>query len=314
VRRGFTTIATGDEAYFKLARNLLYSYRLSSSAPYPFSIITDRRNAYTKDFDDVVVLENASSSYLDKLSLLIKCPYDETIFIDADCLAYKDLNQYWAIFDKADDFSCFGASFDVDSDRGWFRKDDIGDFKHAIKFIPNLHGGVYFIRNSDKCKRMYERSLEIARNYQSYKFAMFDEPADEPILALCMALHECHPIEPTSHMLIFRPSVTKLKVDILEGRVSCMKGKSQVRGVMLVHWQSAFTNKPLYKFEADKVNVLYRRRCVQNHGASRKRLTVLQRLLYKGEVKLLYYEAIDYINVTIARCRRVIYRTLAHRG
>ncbi len=306
MRRGFITLATGNEAYFKLARNLLHSYKVFSPAPYPFAIITDRRNAYTDEFDDVIVLENASSSWVDKLSLLVRCPYDETIFIDADCLAYTDLNQYWGIFDKADDFSCFGALLDLDSDKGWFKKDDIGEFRHAIKFIPNMHGGIYFIRNGDRCKRMHQRSQEIARDYQSYKFAIFNEPCDEPILALCMALYDCLPVEMFPSAFVFRPLVEKLKVDILEGHVSCIKRGAPVDGAMLVHWQTDFTGKPLYRFEADKVELLYEKARMHSGNGPCRKLSVLERLLYKAKVKLLYYAIIDRLNVITAQCRKVI--------
>ena len=46
-RKGFVTIATGQERYYKLARNLLHSYRLFAKDPFPFAIISDRENEYT---------------------------------------------------------------------------------------------------------------------------------------------------------------------------------------------------------------------------------------------------------------------------
>jgi hypothetical protein len=42
------------------------------------------------------------------LKLYHYTPFDETIFIDADSLAYQDQNTYWDYFDAADDFSCLG--------------------------------------------------------------------------------------------------------------------------------------------------------------------------------------------------------------
>lgn len=67
--KGFVTIATGQERYFNLARNLLYSYRQFASVQYPFVIICDKENKYTQEFDDVIVLKKAHCNYLDKLSL-----------------------------------------------------------------------------------------------------------------------------------------------------------------------------------------------------------------------------------------------------
>lgn len=96
--RGFLTLATGAENYYKLACNLLKSYKISSLNGSPFCILADRENKYTKLFDDVVVLENAKGSYTDKLQMILYTPYDETIFIDSDVIAYDDLNKYWSCF------------------------------------------------------------------------------------------------------------------------------------------------------------------------------------------------------------------------
>ena len=99
--KGFVTIATGDKRYFEIARNLLYSYRQFCSINYPFTIICDQENEYTKEFDEVILLDKAYCSYLDKLKLYDYLPYDDTIFIDADSLAYGDLDKWWDIFSFA---------------------------------------------------------------------------------------------------------------------------------------------------------------------------------------------------------------------
>ena len=108
--KGFITIATGKDMYFQFAKNLLLSYKLYSKHPLPFAIMCDRENEYTALFDDVVVFEKTEHPYFDKFELLKLAPYDETIFIDSDCLAYADLNQFWDFFAGADAFSASGSS------------------------------------------------------------------------------------------------------------------------------------------------------------------------------------------------------------
>ena len=117
--RGFVTVATGQERYFNLAYNLMYSYHQFASVKYPFAIICDKENKYTAEFDDVILMENPHCNYLDKLSLYEYLPYDETIFIDADSLAYGNLDEWWNIFKDADDFSVFGYAWtNLNSGRG----------------------------------------------------------------------------------------------------------------------------------------------------------------------------------------------------
>lgn len=68
--RGYVTLAVGDEKYYKLAVNLLKSYRLHTDETLPFAIVCDRENKYTKMFDKTVIIKNPSRTYVDKLEIL----------------------------------------------------------------------------------------------------------------------------------------------------------------------------------------------------------------------------------------------------
>ena len=126
--RGFITIATGGDWYYQLAENLLLSYRLLCEKPMPFAILCDRENEHTKCFDQTIVFTPTGKPFFDKFELLRLAPFDETIFIDADCLAYRDLNEFWDFFAGADDVSGAGYNVPADSDRGLYRLADIGDY------------------------------------------------------------------------------------------------------------------------------------------------------------------------------------------
>lgn len=117
---GFITIATGDERYYRMAANLLHSYRHFSRKALPFAILADRENAYTAEFDDVRLFPRVHRNYLDKLGMFDLLPYDVNIFIDADCLAYGDLSGLFEVFRNADDFCCFGRVLPLDDKTGWF--------------------------------------------------------------------------------------------------------------------------------------------------------------------------------------------------
>ena len=64
--RGIVTIATGEERYYVMARNLLRSIRLVSPNE-KVAVITDENNPYIEEFDDEVILESPYRSYLDKI-------------------------------------------------------------------------------------------------------------------------------------------------------------------------------------------------------------------------------------------------------
>lgn len=114
-KRGFVTVATGSEKYYILAANLYVSYKVCGSGRYPFALICDRENMFSDKFEDVIQVQDSSSSTVDKL-LMRYSPYDENIFIDADSLVLSDIDDLWTIFEFEDDVSAFGKSLPLDSD------------------------------------------------------------------------------------------------------------------------------------------------------------------------------------------------------
>ena len=126
--RGFITIATGRDKYYEMAKNLVLSYRLFCDNPLPFAIMCDKENEYTKAFDQVVLFQPGPRVYFNKFELLKRSPFDETIFIDADCLAYADLNDFWDYFASSDDFSGCGTNYPIDSEKGLFQDGKVGEY------------------------------------------------------------------------------------------------------------------------------------------------------------------------------------------
>lgn len=256
--RGFVTLAVGDEKYYKLAANLLKSYKRSTKKPVPFAIIADRTNKYTKLFDKTVLLREANRSYMDKLTMLKNPPFDENIFIDADCLVYKDINKYWDYFPEKG-VTCFGKALPLTSHEGWFDITDIGEYKEKIDFIPQMHGGIIFFKKDELTNTIYRTALSIAKDYKRYRFKYFDNPADEPIIALSMAVNGSKPIElpeeERAKAFLFYPTADSVTMDITSGKLSYTNKKGDViDNVLLLHWQNVNTETPKYKIEILKLD------------------------------------------------------------
>ena len=242
--RGFVTIATGAEKYYRLAENLLQSYRYHASDDTPFAIICDRETKETKNFDKVILMESANCSYMDKLLLHRYTPYEETIFIDADSLFLSDPKGLWGDFTDADDVSCYGCTYPLDSDKGWFCYGGCGVYKDRVDYVVSLHGGGYYIRKTELSKSIFEKAIELSENYHDYSFNGFGEPADEPVLALSMAIHKCKPCDKSTRIL-FVPSY--------RGKLSVRPdGKLLVSGVEkdieIIHFATANTELFLYQY------------------------------------------------------------------
>lgn len=251
--RGFITIATGHEKYHKMAYVLLKSYRNTTANPERFAVITDKKSRYTAAFDDIVLVKDATKTYMDKIDLLINLPYDETIFIDADCIAYNDLNYYWKAFENSTDMSAFGRIMDLNSEEGWYNKDKLGKLKSKVDYCQDFHGGIYYFRKSKVLNKIYQYCMEISKNYSEYQFKGFQKPADEPIFALAMAATNCKATKSEYKYFAWLRRVKKLKVDFFEKKLSYTVENKRIDDGMLLHFGTSHTILPLYLIESKKV-------------------------------------------------------------
>lgn len=255
--RGFVTIATGDAWYYRIAVNLLHSYRLFSDNPMPFSLICDRTNKEAEEFDQVILMEDSLCSYLDKLCLPEYIPYDETIFIDADSLAFRDLNDFWHAFEGKSVFSAFGKDYAEDYPYAWFKKEDAGEFMDRVRSVPDFIGGVYFLRKTPHLEEFSATCQYILRHYRNFHFRQFSEPADEPVFALAMAVHGETTAGNRSLPVCFYPHVTRFEADfsrrILQYDSRYFPEMGLITDGYMIHWGSGNTRKPGYLLEEYKL-------------------------------------------------------------
>lgn len=242
--RGFVTIATGSEKYYNMAVHLLRSYRKHAIDDTPFAIICDRENSALQEFDQVVHMDEASCSYMDKLMLYRYAPYDESIFIDADSLILSDPSGLWRDFSDADDVSCYGCTYPLDSERGWFAYEGCGEYKADIQFLIDLHGGIYFLRKGERCKSIFEKAIELADQYNHYSFRNFAKPADEPVIAMSLAIHHSRPCGKPMRVL-FVPSYWGGVRVTLAGELLVHGEK---RNVEILHFATQNTERFLYRY------------------------------------------------------------------
>ncbi len=239
-KKGFLTVATGKEHYYQIAANLLESYRYCTPEDerLPFAILCDQENEYTKKFDKVIIIDNPNFSYLDKIEMLRLAPFEQNIFIDADCLVYNPINYLFDKFNGLTGVRFIGDTLPLNTKNGWFLYDDIGEYKNSISFIPNFHGGMFYFSNDEMTKRVYNMALEINRDYYKYKFHLFEKPADEPIFALCISVLNLKPVYPdeeTKRSLVFAPSYKKTRCNILKHKLQIISDNKKSIDYNILH-------------------------------------------------------------------------------
>lgn len=254
--KGFITIATGKEQYYEIARNLLRSYRFTTKNPLPFAILCDSENEYTKEFDDVRIFNEAKCNYLDKLEMYDYLPYDINIFIDADCLCFRDINRLFDIFENADDFCCYGRVLPLDDKTGWFEYENLNtDLQKQINYVVGLHGGIYYMRKTPKCKKVLDDAKSFSLNYADYKFkGKFTNPGDEPLVALSMAINKCKPIShDLSVIFCYWECENAMKLSLKNNSAHVIPTNIYTD---IVHWGTRFTKTPIYLKQIGALDLL----------------------------------------------------------
>jgi len=274
--RGFVTLATGNIVYYKMAANLLASFRIHNPAV-KFAIICDRKNKYTDMFDDVIVLEEASGNYLDKFSLLVNSPYDESIFIEPDCLVYRNLDFFWALLSHESDCSSFGWNeggldcwFKTEETRGRLYEIVPELSKNAI--VPLFNPGYIFIRKGSKSQKMYDDCLMVAKRISEdevlgvYPSILCGKNLrDDPVFSIAMGINGfvCH-AKPKIGKCIFLPSKYYInKIDIIKGELNVTdKNGKEFNDCALLHFSTRKAlEEGLYLWQTIIIN-LKKKKCL----------------------------------------------------
>ncbi len=250
MERGFVTIATGNESYYKMAYHLLQSFRLFHPET-PFAILCDRKNEYTEAFTDTVILEDAAFSYVDKFRILLDCPYEENIFIEPDCLVYHSLDFFWDLLSKQYDFTSFGwndGKMVFFSDPAYAASKFLGQ---ADAVTPIFNPGYMFIRNGNICRAIYNDAMRIIaeikeddRLNQDPRLLCKGAIRDDPVFFIAMALNGCLcTATPDEGKCISLPSVSKIyKISLSKGILD-VHSHTRMEGCSILHFSSRRVNE-----------------------------------------------------------------------
>lgn len=256
-RKGFVTMATGGKKYYSLAKNLLDSYRYHNPDSFPFAIICDKENEFTCAFDDVVILDKPSFSFLDKLRIVDLAPYDETIFIDSDSLVCRCLDGLWNIVKDSPDFGIFGAIWAPDSEVGMREMARAGVLRDRMRFACTCQGGMYFIRKSSSLAPFQELSFYILDHFELFHKPGDPYPSDDNIFPLACSVFGFRPVIDWYKVFCFFPESDFEVLDISGGVVRYRwRFSDKILGddCFFVHFGTRYTYGWLYRCEAYKIS------------------------------------------------------------
>jgi hypothetical protein len=189
--RGVITLAYGHARFLEQAKSLAHS--LQVHAPQlPRTLVTDSSNPeLRKLFTEVIPYKlEYGSGVRQKLYLDHYSPYDETLFIDSDCLALGNLDDFWTAF-EGQYFGVPGFKYLYKGAKDQYLDVDLVLDKHHLESIPKFNGGTYYFTKSPQADAFFAAARNTLDNWRELGLREFrgNGPNDEAVYAVAMAIH-----------------------------------------------------------------------------------------------------------------------------
>jgi hypothetical protein len=189
--RGTLTLAFGSPKYIEMAKSLARSLLLHHPA-LPRAIVTDSTDPELSTlFTHVLPLRREyGSNVRQKLFLDDYTPFDETLFIDSDCLAVRSLDDFWSAFQDVPFGVCgqrtlYAGEFDEYLDVDFILS------RFHLAGLPKFNGGIYYFKRTLEAITLFDTARDLMNHAAELRFTDFrgDGPADEALLSVAMAIH-----------------------------------------------------------------------------------------------------------------------------
>lgn len=256
--RGVVTLAYGPRRFVEQARSLAHS--LIMHAPrLPRTLVTDSKDPkILKLFTEVVAYRpEFGSGVRQKLYLDLYSPYEETLFIDSDCLVLGNLESFWTAF-AGQDFGVPGYRYQKKGDI-----DPYLDLDHVldtlnVASLPKFNGGVYYFARTPQATNFFNTARNLLDNASSLRLYEFRKngPADEAVYSAAMAVHQI-PLTSMGTGGMWTPCGYKgsLHLDVAQGTCSFEKDGMMVTPEV-IHFPGEYVYAFPYARERAKLKAL----------------------------------------------------------
>jgi hypothetical protein len=279
--KGIITLAFGSAKYLRMGRGLGMSIRRLNE-DVNLAVVTDGERNRFPMFDRVIPYNPAyGEGVVQKLHLDKYTPFDETLFIDSDCLAYRDPEGLWRIYREAEGFGVLAWNYKDRTDCHPFIDADLGDVFDAVGVsrMPFFNGGLYYFDSShaagrvfEEARRIYEMRDEIG--FQDFRGAPVNE---EPVIALALERTgvSALPFYGGKYMNTCLGADNLGKINVLNGSSHYSKSGSQTEPCIIHFNTPSVQNGYVYRRELARLELEHR-------GMSPKWASLLAGIEYSG--------------------------------
>lgn len=250
---GILTIAHGDRRYIDMSKMLALSL-LHSNPLIKRAVISDTAEDEFKGLFDIYIPYNKTfgAGLSQKLHLDKYSPFDETIFIDADCLVISPLNEIIELV-TPHSFVVFGDQINSGE---WFMDVTSICKKFNVPSIPKFNGGAYYFKKDAITANIYNDAREITGRYTDIGLKYLNGALnEEPVIAIAMAVNHVKAIDDSGKGMRTPIGINgPLNVDVLNQHCRFIKNGVRVKPAIL-HFAGAYTDAFHYKREITKLKL-----------------------------------------------------------
>lgn len=198
--QGYITLATGPRQYLEMAINLLLSLKHNDPTR-EVCLVIDEGSQLPPEYQNLVQHiaylspKDGFHGCLNKLRLHELSPFDETMFVDADCLLVKsDMDRHWAKF-SCDGFNIAGGKV---TNGHWYSFEVPNVIRTLnIPYMVKMNSGVFYFRKGELSNRFFDTTHQLVSQHKKMLGTFHRNKvqlADEPFIGAAMGIHQIQPI------------------------------------------------------------------------------------------------------------------------
>jgi hypothetical protein len=297
--RGALTLAFGKPRYIEMAKALARSLILHDPT-LPRAIVADSTDPELAALftHRIPLRREYGANVRQKLFLDHYTPFDETLFIDSDSLAVRNLDAFWQAFAPVPFGVCGQRILHPGEPDEYLDVDFILDRFH-LTGLPKFNGGIYYFKRSPEAIALFDTARDLMNHAAELHFSSFrgDGPADEALFSVAMAIHHLTVTDMgLGGMWTPIDATTPVTLDIPTGLCTFTKrGRALAPGILHV---ANFTESYFYLRECSKL---------QRLTQSKNTTSRLNDLLLRSKVAILWtHRKWDGLR---RRCRSLVRRS-----
>jgi hypothetical protein len=252
---GFITMAYGPDRFIRQAETLARALRRHMPGM-PLALVTDRTDP--GDLFDVVVpmLPFSNAGTLHKISMYEYSPFEETLFVDSDCIVVRPFHEQLAAISRYEFAPIVNKCLKAGEQDLWL--EDVGKALEGVNgtCFPKFNGGVYFFRKGDEAAQIFRGAHEILSRASELGVKNFDQagPGDETLIGLAMAQRGDMKLFDDGGGLMRTPLNTQgpIEVSVLTGECSMVKEGRQLSPA-IVHYCGPWIRHPTYQIASEEL-------------------------------------------------------------